>query len=227
MRSRSTDEASGSTSRPRSALSAASEALIVSVAGAVDAERQVLFVLVLPAEQIAHHADANHTTAAAARTIATTIHRFARDVPYGAREPLRPFRDDILLFLADFSLPAYPCPRPARVFLIDGSSQMYRAYHAHRADGGLLRNARAQTDQRRLHLRDDAAQAAQRAQARVHRRVVRSARAARSATIWSPTTRPTARRCPTSSPSRSRWCTRRARRSACRSSPPSATRPTT
>ena len=49
----------------------------------------------------------------------------------------------------------------------------------------------------------------------------------RSATTSPPTTKPTARRCRTSSPSRSRWCTRPAKRSACRFSPTTATRPTT
>ena len=76
----------------------------------------------------------NHRTPPAARTIARTSHRFARDVRHGAREPLRPFRDDILLFLADFSLPPN-MSTSARVFLIDGSSQMYRAYHAMRGGG--------------------------------------------------------------------------------------------
>ena len=57
------------------------------------------------------------------------------------------------------------------LFLIDGNSQMYRAYHAHpRPD-----RSRRPIDQRGLRLRHDAPQAAQRPPARVHRRVVRSA----------------------------------------------------
>jgi len=51
-------------------------------------------------------------------------------------------------------------------------------------------------DQRGLHLRQHAPQAAQRAQAGVHRRVVRVCRAAPFATISSTTTKPTARRMP-------------------------------
>ena len=90
-----------------------------------------------------------------------------------AREPLRPFRDDILLFLADFSLPPQMSSVP-RVFLIDGSSQMYRAYHAMR--GGGLSGPRRQDHARGLHLRDDAAKADSGPSAAVHRRVVRSAR---------------------------------------------------
>ena len=51
----------------------------------------------------------------------------------------------------------------ARVFLIDGSSQMYRAYHAMR--GARADRSGRQVHQRGLHLRHDAAQAAQRSPA--------------------------------------------------------------
>ena len=50
---------------------------------------------------------------------------------------------------------SHKCPQ--RLFLIDGSSQMYRAYHAMRGSG-LVRPGR-QVHARRLHLRHDAAQA--------------------------------------------------------------------
>ncbi len=102
---------------------------------------------------------------------------------------------------------------PARVFLIDGSSQMYRAYHAMR--GGGLTGPGWQVDPRGLHLRDDAAQAHRRSCAAVHRRVVRSRRARRSAPRWPPTTRRTARPCRRTSPSRFPGSTKRARPSAC------------
>ena len=70
-------------------------------------------------------------------------------------------------------------------------------------------------DQRRLRLRDDAAEADRGPPARVHRRGVRPGRRRRSAPSSPPTTRPTARRCRPTSPSRSRSSTRRARRWAC------------
>ena len=50
-----------------------------------------------------------------------------------------------------------PMSTPARLFLIDGSSQMYRAYHAMR--GSRPDRPRRQVDARGLHLRDDAAEA--------------------------------------------------------------------
>ena len=87
------------------------------------------------------------------------------------------------------------------LYLIDGSSQMYRAYHApvRTAEGGLLRNAQGR--------RPTPSTSSSRCCASCSTSTSRSSsprrsicRAARSATISSPTTRPTARRCPTSSP---------------------------
>ena len=92
-------------------------------------------------------------------------------------------------------------PTPPRLYLIDGSSQMYRAYHAIRG----LTGPDGKSDQRRVRLRDDAAQADQRSPAAVHRGVVRSRRADVPRRPRRPTTRPTARRCRAISPSRSRW----------------------
>ena len=114
------------------------------------------------------------------------------------------------------------------LYLIDGSSQMYRAYHApiRTAEGGAASQRAGHADQRRLHLRHDAAQAAQRAPAGVHRRVVRSAgphvpRRSRRRLQGQP--RADAGRARRADPAGARA---RARRSACRSSPPSATKPT-
>ena len=102
-------------------------------------------------------------------------------------------------------------PRP-RLFLIDGSSQMYRAYHAMR--GGGLSGPGGKTTHavyifvtmlRKL-MQDH----------QPHTSPRRSiCRAARSAPSSPPTTRPTARRCRRISPSRFPGCTKRARRSAC------------
>ena len=66
-----------------------------------------------------------------------------------------------------FSSKASAWPPSRSLYLIDGSSQMYRAYHApvRTADGGAAAQRAGPADQRRLHLRHDAAQAAQRAQA--------------------------------------------------------------
>ncbi len=81
--------------------------------------------------------------------------------------------------------------------------------------------------QRGLRLHHDAPQADRGPRPELHRRLVRPARRRPSARSWPRTTRPTARRCRATWPSRSRGSTRRARRWACRSSRPRASRRTT
>src|SRR5438046_10541376 len=103
------------------------------------------------------------------------------------------------------------------LYLIDGSSQMHRAYHApiRTAEGGLLRNAQGRptnavyifvTMLRKL--------------LNEHKPEYIAASfdlpGGRSATTSLPITKRTAHRWPTSSRCRFRWCTQRAKRSGCR-----------
>ena len=106
---------------------------------------------------------------------------------------------------------------PARLFLIDGSSQMYRAYHAMRGSGLSGPDGRAThavyvfvTMLRKLIQDHEPQYIAASFDLRRPDLPLRDGR---------PTTRPTARRCRRISPSRSPGCTRRAKRWACRSSP--------
>ncbi len=94
---------------------------------------------------------------------------------------------------------------------------MYRAYHAMR--GGGLSGPGGKTTHAVYIFVNMLRKLIQDHQPQYIARLVRPARARRSATSWSPTTRPTARRCRRISPSRFRGCTRPAKRSACRSSP--------
>ena len=78
---------------------------------------------------------------------------------------------------SSFSSKFLPCP-PNRCSISSTAARRCTARTTRRSaprKAALLRNAQGTPDQRGLHLRDDAAQAAERAQAGVHRRVVRSA----------------------------------------------------
>ena len=180
----------GSSGNPRNATSAGIDASTMTVADPSTSRYELLLVFVLAPEP----------TGRSCRARA----REGRQRP--ARRAARASTVNDILFHA---MP--------RLFLIDGSSQMYRAYHAIRG----LTGPDGRSTNAVYGFVDDAAQADRRPRSRSssRRRSIWPAR--RSATSSPPTTRPTARRCRPTWPSRCRSCTRPARRWACPSSPPS------